>query len=116
MGSKYVSSGTISYQIEGTKRWVLFVPDRDHSVTHRGRNYAVFLRDDNFDAAIVRQLKDNWDSIRLELEAANPDGGGRGAALPSAAIKQCRIDVVVAKNGGEGLTLIGVTVPARGKT
>ena len=130
MSKHYESTGTIRLKIEGKKTEnIFFVPDKDHCVKHRGKEYAVFLpeslstaedsckgaktAEDSCKGAKVAFLKKCLNnSVELTLSICNCK---INTLLLNAATKGSTVDVKVkCKEDGEKLKLklIGITVPA----
>ena len=111
----YESTGTIHLKIEGEKiENIFFVPDKDHSVKHQGKEYAVFLPEGSCrdapegscrDAKVV-SFKKGLDLVKLKLNNSTMK-----TSLRDAARHQSMVDVKV-KLGDKKLKVIGITVPA----
>ena len=110
----YESTGTIHLTIEDEKtKNIFFVPDKDHCVKHRGKEYAVFLSKGSCKDAKVKRFEEGLNSARLILDICNCKMNTAFTALLNAATKGSTVDVKVkCKEDGEKLKLIGITVPA----
>ena len=103
----YESTGTIHLKIKGEKiENIFFVPDKDHSVKHQGKEYAVFLPEGSSKDAKVVSFKKGLDLVKLKLNNSTMK-----TSLRDAARCQSTVDVKV-KLGDKKLKLIGITVPA----
>lgn len=119
MSKHYESTGTIRLEIrDGKTENIFFVPDKDHCVKHRGKEYAVFLPkdavEDSYEDAKVASLKKCLNnSVELTLSICNCKTNTVFNALLDAATKGSAVDVKVkCKKDSEKLKLIGITVPA----
>lgn len=109
MSKRYESTGIIHLKIEGEKtKNISFVPDKDHCVKHRGKEYAVFLPKGSCKDAKVKRFEEGLNSVKLKLNNSKMN-----TALLDTATKGSAVDVKVkCKKNGKKLKLIGITVPA----
>ena len=67
------SSGTVSIRVDisGTPTsCLLFIPDCDHYVKHKEKDYAAFVDKDNDKIALLHEYKEN--GIQIEFGASDP--------------------------------------------
>ena len=108
----YTSQGTIHCEISnntsGSKptTTIFFVPDRDYSITHRTKNYAVFVPQ-HCNKAIVR---DKGEGIKI----CAAKFGSTDVILRAAAC-QAKVEVKVTETSEQcsKLELTAITVPAK---
>ena len=105
------SSGTLHADFGdtiGRLRKVLFVPDADHTVRHRGGTLAVFLSAAAADEARAIELSEG----PIEISPpASPDPVLL-QALKQAALRQSGVDIEVDFRDPHDLSLLALTVPA----
>lgn len=123
--STFTSTGTVKvrWSLAAPKKVdVFFVPDRNHSIQHDGRCYAVFVGDEAGSngtlGSVVRAFAPECDSngtkgILLETLDANPPAPMCGA-LAHAAAAQCKVKVKVKvkEEGNNVLQIKDITIPA----
>lgn len=126
MSEKYKSQGTVRCYVGETDVHICFVPHSDYMVTHGGKHYTVFVTDGGVrhlkpcdkdehgklvgtkidileGNAIYKEVKDSDLMVSKILTLAGAQ---------SAAMTNSKVEVEV-KVGGEKLTLIGITIPAK---